>query len=96
MIWFIKDVKNPKEIRFQLEYLPIDQKYVVYGQYKIDMMWLNFTKKEYSIEEFNNNEIGDVLVDTYEILIKNIDEHKKTVIKMKDVKEVSIEFKKEE
>ena len=96
MIWIIKDDKNPKEIRFQLEYLPIDDKYIVYGQYKIDMLWLNFSKKDYSVEEFNNNEIGDILVDNYEVLIKNIDEHKKTVLKMKDVKTVNIEFKKEQ
>jgi len=96
MIWIIKDEKNLKEVRFQLEYLPIDDKYIICGQYKIDMAWLNFSKKEYNVEEFNNTELGDLLVDNYEILIKNIKQHKETVEKMKNVKMINIEFKNED
>jgi hypothetical protein len=96
MGWIIKDENKPKEIRFELEYLPVDNKYIIHGQYCINLMWLDFMIKEYSIEEFNSMEIGDILVDNYETLIKNINQYKETFEKMKNIKIFNIEFKKEE
>jgi hypothetical protein len=86
MIWFIKDENNLKEIRFQLNYLPNENKLIIYGQYNILNSWINFINKEYTIENFKLLNLEDILFENYEILLKKIEDYKEIKEKMKDAK----------
>jgi hypothetical protein len=95
MIWFIKDENNPKEIRFQLNYLPNENKLIIYGQYNILNNWVNFINKEYPTEEFKLLKLEDILLENYETLLKKIEEFKEIKEKMKDVKFFNIKLDEE-
>jgi len=95
MIWLIKDENNPKEIRFQLNYLPNENKLIIYGQYNTLNNWVNFINKEYTTEEFKLLNLEDILLENYEILLKKIENYKEIKEKLKNAKFFNIKLNEE-